>query len=742
MSEGLPTAIAGVLQKNKVGDEVFSQILGIWDKTYLTLLLLARDVLPWEGEQHLEDFLVLQGHERALIKERMKRLIDLQILSETCRNSLVRPEILQEVQQKLGTEALALRKSWGQFLLKRWQKDEGIPRRILWRIYLDTEDYPSLGTIFQSYSEKGLHRFNPLLLDTWQLVLDKTQGESSYGVYETLQRSYSLRQGLLESPMKLDLSLGEKVNNLEVDKGSAHWQLQKGRFHLRKREADAGMIPLKSAFFLSQEQEESIFEIQSSMEIGNALMAKKRIDEAREYFEIGQGLAGGCGCPYWVFRAEVHEAIASFLWGDMTRARLKAAEALAKSFTLGRHEEKVFLMFLLGRCEFELGRYEKAYEYFKAARDVSIRYKLSEARSVILLWEGRAQIYRGEDSLGTGLIRRGKDGLEKQFFLSESYYFKGNYQKALSLLTDGDWTTIRENDGQISLVSSWATGMSMVSGALGSYAVLRKQSLMGDVVSHAALLGVVLAFFLSPLLFGSFDKNLGLLLVGGALAGILAMAVTEQMIKTSVIKQDGAMGISLAVFFGGGLVGLKYLENLEIPGKAGLEEFIFGQAAAMRLSEFPVIGAFALLSLALVVLLWKEFKAFTFDPDFAQSQGFPKSVLKVLMNVTIVLGIVIGLQTVGVILMVALLIAPGLAARQWTKRFSAMVWLSGFFGLLCSAAGVFLSLLGEDLPTGPIIVLAAFTLVLVSLLFAPQRGLLFRRKRAGAPVSPEGVGHA
>jgi manganese/zinc/iron transport system permease protein len=292
------------------------------------------------------------------------------------------------------------------------------------------------------------------------------------------------------------------------------------------------------------------------------------------------------------------------------------------------------------------------------------------------------------------------------------------------------------------VVLGGASLVGLVSGALGSYAVLRKQSLMGDVVSHAALLGVVLAFFLSPLLFGSFDKNLGLLLVGGALAGILAMAVTEQMIKTSVIKQDGAMGISLAVFFGGGLVGLKYLENLEIPGKAGLEEFIFGQCGLCGLSEFPVIGAFALLSLALVVLLWKEFKAFTFDPDFAQSQGFPKSVLKVLMNVTIVLGIVIGLQTVGVILMVALLIAPGLAARQWTKRFSAMVWLSGFFGLLCSAAGVFLSLLGEDLPTGPIIVLAAFTLVLVSLLFAPQRGLLFRRKRAGAPVSPEGVGHA
>jgi hypothetical protein len=77
------------------------------------------------------------------------------------------------------------------------------------------------------------------------------------------------------------------------------------------------MIPLKSAFFLSQEQEESIFEIQSSMEIGNALMAKKRIEEAREYFEIGQSLAGACGCPYWVFRAEVHESIASFLWGDL-----------------------------------------------------------------------------------------------------------------------------------------------------------------------------------------------------------------------------------------------------------------------------------------------------------------------------------------------------------------------------------------------------------------------------------------
>jgi manganese/zinc/iron transport system permease protein len=292
------------------------------------------------------------------------------------------------------------------------------------------------------------------------------------------------------------------------------------------------------------------------------------------------------------------------------------------------------------------------------------------------------------------------------------------------------------------VVLGGASLVGLVSGALGSYAVLRKQSLMGDVVSHAALLGVVMAFFFSPLLFGTYDKNLSLLLIGGAVAGFLAMAVTEQIVKSSVVKQDGAMGISLAVFFGGGLVGLKYIERLEITGKAGLEDFIFGQAASMRLSEFPVIGAFAVFSFLLVVLLWKEFKTFTFDPEFAQSQGFSKSTLKILMNVIIVLGIVIGLQTVGVILMVALLIAPGLAARQWTKRFSSMFWLSGFFGMLCSAAGVFLSLLGKDLPTGPMIVLSAFALVLISLLLAPERGLLFRGRGGQDPSDPEAVDHA
>jgi tetratricopeptide (TPR) repeat protein len=460
MVDGLPSAVGEILQKDKAGEDVFAKIMNLWDKTYLTILLLALDVFHWEGEQHLEDFLVLEGHERALIKERMKRLIDLQILSDTCRYSLVRPKILEEVLEKLGSEAQNIQYSWGRFLLGRWENDSSIPRRVLWNLLQETKDYHGLAIIFQSYSERGLHRFNPQLLETWQNITEDAEGENAFPTYETLLKSYHLRQGLLESPMNLELSLGEKVNNLDVGKGAAHWQLQKGRFHLRKREADAGMIPLKSAFFLSQEQEESIFEIQSSMEIGNALMAKKRIEEAREYFEIGQSLAGACGCPYWVFRAEVHESIASFLWGDLTRSRFKAAEALNTSFTLGRHEEKVFLMFLLGRCEFELGRYENAYEYFKSARDVTIRYKLAEARSVILLWEGRAQIYRGEDSAGTGLIRRGKDGLEKQFFLSESYYFKGNYPKALSLIIDGDWSTIRENDGQISLVCSWATGMS------------------------------------------------------------------------------------------------------------------------------------------------------------------------------------------------------------------------------------------------------------------------------------------
>jgi len=189
-------------------------------------------------------------------------------------------------------------------------------------------------------------------------------------------------------------------------------------------------------------------------------LAKKRVDEAREYFEIGQNLAGVCGCPYWVFRAQTHEAIAFFLWGDLTRCRECAQGALAQSFSLGRQEEKLFLMFLLGRSEFELGRYEEAREYWESAMTGAEEFGLEEVRGILNLWIGRAFVYDQKPKEGLSLIEKGKEGLEQDFFLSEVYYFLKDPHKGLDILSQADWSGARDRDGAFSLLNSWQTGFS------------------------------------------------------------------------------------------------------------------------------------------------------------------------------------------------------------------------------------------------------------------------------------------
>jgi len=153
------------------------------------------------------------------------------------------------------------------------------------------------------------------------------------------------------------------------------------------------------------------------------------------------------------------------------------------------------------------------------------------------------------------------------------------------------------------------------------------------------------------------------------------------------------------------------------------------------MEELPALLLFAVVSLLVVSLFWKELKIFTFDPQYAQSQGFSPGILHFLLNLSIILGVVIGIQTVGVILMVALLIAPGSAARQWTHRLSTMVLLAGGFGILSGIGGVLLSDLGAGLPPGPVVVLLSFFFVIGSIALGPKNR---EGKRENLPSSPGG----
>ena len=270
------------------------------------------------------------------------------------------------------------------------------------------------------------------------------------------------------------------------------------------------------------------------------------------------------------------------------------------------------------------------------------------------------------------------------------------------------------------IVALGAATLGLVSGALGSFAVLRRQSLLGDAMSHAALPGVVLAFMITG------SKSPAILMLGAAVAGILGTLFVMAVTRLTRIKSDSALGIVLSVFFGFGLMLLTFLQRNPDARQAGLKDFLFGQAATLLARDVLTMALFGGAALMLMALFWKELKLLSFDADFGASLGFSMRGLDILLTSLLVVAIVIGLQAVGVVLMSAMIVAPAAAARQWTDRLSLMVALAALFGAVAGVCGALISSLGSGLSTGPLVVLSISVIVVVSVLAAPNRGLILR----------------
>lgn len=273
-------------------------------------------------------------------------------------------------------------------------------------------------------------------------------------------------------------------------------------------------------------------------------------------------------------------------------------------------------------------------------------------------------------------------------------------------------------DYTVRTVAAGALLLGIASGTLGSFAVLRKQSLLGDVLSHAALPGIALGFLIAG------GRSFAGILGGALVTGIAAALVMLLLARRSRLKTDAALGIALSTFFAAGVVLLSYVQGRAGAGQAGLETFLFGQAAAILRADLWLMAGLTAAALTLVAAAWKEFEVATFDPLFAASMGLPVPVLDAVMTAMIALAVVLGLQMVGVVLMSAMIVAPAVAARQWTDRLGPMVLLAAAFGAAGGLAGALTSALARGLATGPLIVLALTAIAVVSLAFAPRRGLV------------------
>jgi manganese/zinc/iron transport system permease protein len=258
-------------------------------------------------------------------------------------------------------------------------------------------------------------------------------------------------------------------------------------------------------------------------------------------------------------------------------------------------------------------------------------------------------------------------------------------------------------------------------GMVGAFAVLRKRALTGDALSHAALPGVCIAF----LLLG--ERNLSAMLFGALVSGIIGVAIISALVRWTRVRDDAATGIILSVFFGLGIVLLRIIQDMgEVGSKAGLASFIFGKTTGITSGDVWTILIASLLYFAAILILYKEFFAVSFDAGFAQSLGWPVYAIDLLLMSLVAAAVVIGLPTVGVIMVSALLIMPGATARFWTDRLSVMLVLSAIFGFVTGVIGTILSATFDRLPAGPIIVLTGSALFAISMLFGVRRGAIAR----------------
>jgi len=274
------------------------------------------------------------------------------------------------------------------------------------------------------------------------------------------------------------------------------------------------------------------------------------------------------------------------------------------------------------------------------------------------------------------------------------------------------------HNAQWVLVSSLMLGSA--AGLVGCFAYWKRQSLMSDALAHAALPGVVIGFALLG------HKSLPVMLAGAAASALLGALATAAIRSHTRIKEDTAMGIILSVFFGLGIMLLTIVSRMPGGGQSGLDSFIFGQAAAMVRQDMLVMTAAAMVVLLVVLVSFKEWKLYLFDPAFARGIGLSGRLMDAAWMTLLVAIIVIGIQAVGVILMAALLIIPAVSARYWTNAFGRMLALSALFGGGAGAVGTWVSTWGAGWPTGPFIVMAAAGMFLVSLFLGLRKGLLVK----------------
>lgn len=258
---------------------------------------------------------------------------------------------------------------------------------------------------------------------------------------------------------------------------------------------------------------------------------------------------------------------------------------------------------------------------------------------------------------------------------------------------------------------------------VGTFALLKKKALLGDATAHAVFPGICLAFMLTGV------KHPIYVTIGAFATGWIALLLIDTLTKFSKIKEDVATTLLLSVSFGFGSLLLSIIQNSANAAQIGLNNYLFGKAAALLSEDLLVLIMLSIVILLVIISFFKEFSLIAFDKSFATSLHLPVALLEFIFTSLVVLAIVIGIRAVGIVLMSAMLITPAAAARFWTDRLVMMIILAASFGAIAGVLGSFISYTLPGMPTGPWIVLVVSTIAYLSFLLAPHKGLIAKKLR-------------
>ncbi|NDI36768.1 metal ABC transporter permease [Chengkuizengella sediminis] len=258
----------------------------------------------------------------------------------------------------------------------------------------------------------------------------------------------------------------------------------------------------------------------------------------------------------------------------------------------------------------------------------------------------------------------------------------------------------------------------IICGAIGCFIILRGMALMGDAISHAVLPGVALSYVLGINFF-----------FGAVVSGVLTTIGIGYISQNSRIKNDIAIGIMFTFAFAIGIIWVTLLKS-----STDLYHILFGNLLVVRTSELWATFGIGVFVLVMIYLFYKELLVSSFDPTMSAAYGLPNKMIHYLLMILLTMVTVASIQTVGIVLVVAMLITPAATAYLLTDRLWIMIYLSSGFGATSSIVGLFFSN-RFDLDSGATIVLTATTMFLIAFIFSPKQGVLWRSIRSKSTKS-------